>query len=70
MKPISGKKFIKILERHGWQLSRIKGSYHVYTKSGYPETISVPIHGNELLKIGLLKHFMKMASLSEDDVTR
>jgi predicted RNA binding protein YcfA (HicA-like mRNA interferase family) len=45
MKPISGKKFIKILERHGWQLSRIKGSHHVYTKSGCPETISVPIHG-------------------------
>jgi len=70
MKTISGKKFIKILERHGWSLSRIRGSHHIYMKTGCPETISVPIHGNELLKIGLLNHFMKIAGLSEDDIRK
>jgi predicted RNA binding protein YcfA (HicA-like mRNA interferase family) len=28
----------------------------------------VPIHGNQDLKIGLLKHFLKQAGLSEEDI--
>ncbi|MDD1428691.1 hypothetical protein MEO94_30475 [Dolichospermum sp. ST_sed9] len=30
--------------------------------------MSVPIHGNQSLKPGLLRHFLKMANLSEDDI--
>ncbi|WP_368667586.1 type II toxin-antitoxin system HicA family toxin [Synechocystis sp. LEGE 06083] len=30
--------------------------------------MSVPIHGNQDLKIGLLRHFMKQANLSESDL--
>ncbi|MFM8308431.1 MAG: type II toxin-antitoxin system HicA family toxin [Microcystis aeruginosa] len=26
----NGKKFAKILERHGWELLRIQGSHHIY----------------------------------------
>jgi len=29
MKQVSGKEFAKILEQHGWKLSRIKGSHHI-----------------------------------------
>jgi len=68
MKSISGKKFVKILERKGWQLVRIQGSHHIYMKPGETVRISVPIHGNKDLKVGLLRHFMKQASLSEDDL--
>lgn len=70
MKPISGKRFIKILESHGWVFSRIQGSHSIYTKTGHEGTISVPIHGNKLLKIGLLKHLMRIAGLSEDDIQK
>ena len=34
-------------------------------KSGNSARISLPIHGNEDLKIGLLKHFMKVAGIME-----
>jgi predicted RNA binding protein YcfA (HicA-like mRNA interferase family) len=27
---VSGKEMCKILERHSWQLSRIKSSHHIY----------------------------------------
>jgi hypothetical protein len=37
MKAISGKKFSRILERHGWELLRIQGSHHIYGKSGQVE---------------------------------
>ena len=30
MKQVSGKEFAKILEQHGWELSRIKGSHYIY----------------------------------------
>ena len=68
MKQISGKDFIKILERNGWKLSRIKGSHYIYEKSGHEEIISVPIHGNKPLRTGLLLHLMKIAGLSERDI--
>ena len=68
MKAISGKKLSRILERHGWELLRIQGSHHIYGKSGQVERISVPIHGNKALKIGLLKHFLKVAGLTEEDM--
>lgn len=68
MKSVSGKTFAKILERKGWQLIRIQGSHHIYGKPGEVTRISVPVHGNKDLKIGLLRHFMKQAGLSETDL--
>jgi predicted RNA binding protein YcfA (HicA-like mRNA interferase family) len=69
MKSVSGKEFAKILERHGWQLMRIKGSHHIYGKPGSEIRISIPIHGNQTLKTGLLRHFIKAAGLIERDLT-
>ena len=68
MKSVSGKEFAKILERHGWTLLRVQGSHHIYGKTGNDVRLSVPIHGNQALKIGLLRHLMKMAGLSESDL--
>ncbi len=68
MKAISGKQLARLLERHGWALMRVHGSHHVYGKQGSVVRISVPIHGNRPLKIGLLKHLLKMAGLKETDL--
>ena len=68
MKAISGKDFAHVLEKRGWKLVRVNGSHHVYMKSGNPARISVPIHGNEDLKIGLLRHFMKVAGITENEL--
>lgn len=68
MKAISGKEFARLLERKGWELKRVHGSHHVYMKSGSPLRISVPIHGNKPLKIGLLKHLMKIAGIEPGDL--
>ena len=64
MKQLSGKDLAKVLERHGWVLLRMRGSHHVYGKPGEIVRLSVPIHGNDPLKKGLLAHFLKMAGLS------
>jgi predicted RNA binding protein YcfA (HicA-like mRNA interferase family) len=68
LKQVAGKEFIRILQRHGWILVRVKGSHHIFTKSGYRERIFVPVHGNQPLKIGLLKAQMKLANLVEADL--
>jgi predicted RNA binding protein YcfA (HicA-like mRNA interferase family) len=68
MKSISGKKFAKVLEGHGWTCKRINGSHHIYTKPGNPATISVPIHKNQDLKQGLLRNLMGHAGLTEEDL--
>jgi predicted RNA binding protein YcfA (HicA-like mRNA interferase family) len=68
MKSISGKELARIVERHGWNLLRIHGSHHIYGKLGSIVRLSIPIHGNKPLKIGLLNHLLKMAGLSEADL--
>jgi predicted RNA binding protein YcfA (HicA-like mRNA interferase family) len=68
MKAVSGKEFAKILERNDWKLLRIQGSHHIYGKSGSSVRLSVPVHGNKALRIGLLRHLMKHAGLSETDL--
>ena len=68
MKAVSGKEFARILEKKGWILKRINGSHHIFIKEGVQARISVPIHGNIPLKIGLLKHQMKIAGIEESDL--
>lgn len=68
MKSVTGRELASALERRGWTLLRIQGSHHIYGKAGHNVRLSVPIHGNRPLKIGLLRHLLKAASLSEQDV--
>jgi predicted RNA binding protein YcfA (HicA-like mRNA interferase family) len=43
MKALSGKEFIKVLEKKGWVLQRIRGSHHLFSKIGQTEIISIPV---------------------------
>jgi predicted RNA binding protein YcfA (HicA-like mRNA interferase family) len=45
-----------------------QGSHHIYGKEGSIVRLSVPIHGNQPLKIGLLNHLLKLAGLEEKDL--
>jgi predicted RNA binding protein YcfA (HicA-like mRNA interferase family) len=68
MKQVSGKAFVKAATAQGWFLDRVKGSHHIMTKDGEDSILTVPVHGNKPLKIGLLKALMKQAALSESDL--
>ena len=68
MRAISGKDFEKLLEKKGWELRRTKGSHYIYAKVGNPARISVPIHGSSPLKIGLMRHLMKIAGIDESEL--
>ncbi len=68
MKSVSGKRFCKILEDHGWVLQRIRGSHHIYGQPGNPTILTVPVHGNRDLKVGTLGRLLKDSGIDEDEL--
>lgn len=68
MKQVSGKAFVRLALDHGWVLDRIKGSHHIMTKEGEDSILTIPVHANKPLKIGLLRALMKQAGLTESDL--
>ena len=68
MKPLTGKEFAKVVERFGWEYKRTTDSHHIYRKPGNPFNVSIPIHNSKQLKIGLQRHQMKIAGITEEDL--
>jgi predicted RNA binding protein YcfA (HicA-like mRNA interferase family) len=67
MKQVSGKDFCRALERQGWRWLRTRSSHQRYGKPGHAP-VTVPVHSNTPLKIGLLRRLMKETGLTEDDL--
>jgi len=63
MKTVSGKRFAKVLEDHGWTLE-----HHIYKSPDGLKTIAVLVHNNADLKVGILSSFLKQAGLTEADL--
>jgi predicted RNA binding protein YcfA (HicA-like mRNA interferase family) len=63
LKPLSGRELARLVERNGWSLLRVQGSYG---KPANPARLSIPIHGNRPLKAGLQRHLLKLADIDPD----
>ena len=57
---MTGRELIRLLEKFGWQLDRIKGSHHVMKKGNQTEII--PVH-NKDIPTGLLNSILKRTGL-------
>ncbi|MDQ2718650.1 MAG: type II toxin-antitoxin system HicA family toxin [Bacteroidota bacterium] len=68
MKTLTGKEFLKLLEKKGWLLKRINGSHFIYSNPEKVEVISVPVHKNDNLKKGLQKKLMNIAGITDNDL--
>lgn len=53
---------IKLLEKNGWELERIKGSHHQFSHPNFSIVVTVP-HPRTDLKIGTLNQILKAAKL-------
>lgn len=53
---------IKLLEKNGWVLKRVKGSHHQFEHPDNPLTITVP-HPRKDMQIGTVKKIKKDANL-------
>jgi len=68
VKAISGKQFCRLPESRGWALKRIDGSHHIDAQVGHSARISIPVHGNTPLKLGLQRALMNLANIGESDL--
>jgi predicted RNA binding protein YcfA (HicA-like mRNA interferase family) len=69
MKTLSGREFARLVERRGWKLLRVNGSHHIYGKLSSVVRLSIPIHGNHPLKVGLLRHLAKLAEIPDEEIS-
>lgn len=58
---MSGKELVSLLLKNGWTLDRVSGSHYILRKDD--QTLSIPVHGNQALKPGLLNAILKKAGL-------
>jgi len=58
---MSGKELVSLLLKNRWTLDRISGSHYILRKDD--QTLSIPVHGNQALKPGLLNAILKKAGL-------
>jgi predicted RNA binding protein YcfA (HicA-like mRNA interferase family) len=61
----SGKEMIRFLESQGFSVIRVRGSHH-FLERGSQHT-SVPIHGNQTLKIGTLRSILRDIDMSPSE---
>lgn len=64
---ITPKKLIKILERQGFVLDRIRGSHHIYYHPETKKRVTVPLHKKDLPK-GTLLEILRQAEISKDEL--
>lgn len=63
MKALTGKEMLRLLKKYGWAVERIHGSHYIHTKPGREEIVSVPVHGNRTLKMGMQRKILKVAEI-------
>ena len=66
---VKPKQLIRVLEREGWQLDRVRGSHHVFRHPDQRRRVVVPVHGREL-RPGTLRSILDASGISRDDLRR
>ncbi|HDR73586.1 MAG TPA: type II toxin-antitoxin system HicA family toxin [Methanoculleus sp.] len=64
---LDAQKVIKILEKKGFVLSRVKGSHHLFYHPEFHRRVVVPVHGRDL-PIGTLREILKQAGIERDEI--
>jgi predicted RNA binding protein YcfA (HicA-like mRNA interferase family) len=64
----TGKEMIRFLERQGLRVIRVAGSHHFMDGGGKRTT--VPVHGNQNLKIGTLRSILRDIDMSPIEFER
>ncbi|OHA06635.1 MAG: hypothetical protein A2934_01050 [Candidatus Sungbacteria bacterium RIFCSPLOWO2_01_FULL_47_10] len=68
MKPINAEKLIKILRKHGFIVSRQKGSHMIWKNLATNTIVPVPLHGkSKPIPIGTLLAIIKQSKISKEE---
>jgi len=64
---ITPQKIIKVLEKRGFVLDRVKGSHHIYYHIEMKRRVVVPLHKRDLPK-GTLLEILKQAGIDKEEL--
>jgi predicted RNA binding protein YcfA (HicA-like mRNA interferase family) len=71
VKRVSGRELMRILQRFGWQVERIRGSHHIMRHPQHKGvTLSVAVHGNKTLPLGTQASILKDAGIPVEEFDR
>ena len=62
---VTGQEMVRFLQHEGFQLLRVRGSHHFLAKEAL--RTSVPVHGNQDLKIGTIRGILRDIQLSPSE---
>ena len=66
---LTPQKIIKLLEKNGFVLDRIKGSHHIYYNPETRKRAIVPLHKKDLPK-GTMFEILKQAGISREELKK
>ena len=66
---LTGKEVLRALQKLGFEVTRIKGSHHILKHSDC-KSVTVPVHRNEYLGIGLLSQIVEDSGYSREEIKR
>jgi predicted RNA binding protein YcfA (HicA-like mRNA interferase family) len=64
---LTPQELIKILERKGFVLDRVKGSHHIYIQVNTNRRTVVPLHNKDLPK-GTLLEILRQAGITKEEL--
>ena len=64
---LTPQKIIKVLEKKGFVLDRMKGSHHIYYHPEMKRRVVVPLHKRDLPK-GTLFEILKQAGINKEEL--
>ncbi len=63
----SGDKHVSAFKAAGWEVNHIEGSHYILTKENREVHLSIPVHKNKTLGIGLLKKLIEKAGMTNEE---
>ena len=63
----SGDRHVSAFKAAGWQVNHIEGSHYILIKNDSEIHLSIPVHKNKILGVGLLKKLINKAGLTNEE---
>lgn len=70
LRPVPGKQVIKVLERKGWYVKRVRGSHHIMRHPEIPDACPVPVHRSRPVPVGTLGNILRTTGISREEFLR
>jgi predicted RNA binding protein YcfA (HicA-like mRNA interferase family) len=64
---LTGRELIAVLAKAGFAVVRVRGSHHIL-RDADGRTTTVPVHGSEIVGVGLLSRILRDCDLTRDEL--